>query len=109
MLISTTISLLLITCILTPLYLAFPDIYTYELMIFDNSMNLAFLVDILVTFNSAYVNHDYYLIDDRKVCFQYHIALDYRCHLPQILVHSRLLSLDTLRSNYRWIKCEQTS
>lgn len=59
---------LLITCILTPLNLAFSD--TLEAipwyMNLCYSIDIFFFIDIVVNFNSAYIDESYEVIDDRK-------------------------------------------
>ena len=59
---------LLITCILTPLNLAFSE--TLEAIAWYMNLNYAidcfFFIDIVVNFNSAYIDESYEVIDDRK-------------------------------------------
>lgn len=62
-------SMICFTCCLTPYNLAFPDGQELTGQILDFVMNGLFLIDIFVNFFSAYVNADYKLIDDRKVCY----------------------------------------
>ena len=62
--------LIVITCMMTPYVLAFPEVYTREIMLFDNSMNLIFFIDVMICFFSAYHDEEYTIIDDHKVCFQ---------------------------------------
>ena len=57
----------MLTCGFTPYYLAFPEKYTTPLMIFDSSMNILFLADIIINFLSAFHDSDYEVIDDFKV------------------------------------------
>lgn len=59
--------MILLTCILTPFYLAFPDTYSPGMNNFDYAMNIVFFIDIFINFNSAYNNENYKVIDDRKV------------------------------------------
>ena len=59
--------MILLTCILTPFYLAFPDCYGSGMNSFDHVMNIGFLIDIFINFASAYHNANYKVIDDRKV------------------------------------------
>lgn len=59
--------MILLTCILTPFYLAFPDTYSLGMNNFDHAMNIVFLFDIFINFASAYNNANYKVIDDRKV------------------------------------------
>lgn len=65
----TTISIILmLTCIITPVNLAFAEelekIDWY--MTFNAVIDWLFFLDILVNFNSAYQNEMYEMIDDRK-------------------------------------------
>ena len=59
---------LLVTCILTPLNLAFSE--TLESIVWYMNMNYSidffFFIDILVNFNSAYIDESYEVIDNRK-------------------------------------------
>jgi hypothetical protein len=57
----------MITCVLTPTYVAFPDFYTPKTMILDNIMNAFFVLDILVNFFTAYYDEDFLLIEKNKV------------------------------------------
>lgn len=52
---------------MTPFSLAFPETYSYGLMIFDTIMNFLFLIDIFLRFITVYYDDDYNLIDDRWV------------------------------------------
>lgn len=56
---------------MTPFALAFPETYSYGLMIFDTLMNFFFLIDIILRFMTAYYDDDYNLIDDRMVTLFY--------------------------------------
>jgi hypothetical protein len=56
---------------LTPLFLAFPDIYTSGMMYMDQSMNVMFLVDIILNFFTAFFDEDYMIINDIKVSFTF--------------------------------------
>ena len=57
------------TCILTPLYVAFQNLYTREMQILDNTMNAIFIIDIFLSFFSAYYDEDFIIIDSTKVFF----------------------------------------
>lgn len=58
---------LIITCIITPLNIAFNDIKHEEGgNLGDYIIDFLFLIDIIVIFNSAYYNDDSEIIDDRK-------------------------------------------
>jgi len=59
---------LIITCIQTPLNIAFEDIDnpSKKSAILDYIIDALFFVDIIVIFNSAYYDDDVELIDDRK-------------------------------------------
>lgn len=63
----TSISFILLTCVLTPIYLAFPEIETPKLVILDQLMNLFFLCDIFINFISAYYDSDYQIVDHPNV------------------------------------------
>lgn len=49
----------MLTCTLTPYYLAFPDGYGTYMDSLDNAMNIIFGIDIIFNFFSAYYNEDY--------------------------------------------------
>ena len=59
--------ILLVTCLLTPWQLAF---YAVEdsmvLSVINDCIDLLFLIDIIVIFNTAFYDEDLDLIDDRK-------------------------------------------
>ena len=57
------------TCILTPLYVAFSNLYTREMQILDNTMNAIFIIDIFLCFFSAYYDEDFIIIHTSKVIF----------------------------------------
>ena len=64
---------LIITCIQTPLNIAFEDLDASKVdngvksfVILDYIIDALFLIDILVIFNSAFYDEDVELIDDRK-------------------------------------------
>jgi len=58
--------ILLISCILTPLRIAFgEDEEPMGWEIINNTIDGLFLIDILVIFSSAYYDDDYNIIDDR--------------------------------------------
>jgi uncharacterized membrane protein len=70
MLWDTVISIiLLITCFVTPINLAFAEetdkVYWY--VVFNYVIDVLFLFDIIINFNCAYQNEMYEMIDDRKV------------------------------------------
>ena len=61
---------LIITCIQTPLNIAFEDVSNENAnnfsKILDYCIDFLFLLDIIVIFNSAFYDEDVELIDDRK-------------------------------------------
>lgn len=57
------------TCTLTPYTLAFPETYTADLYYFDISMNIVFVMDMIVNFVSAYYDGEMHVVDDHKVSF----------------------------------------
>ena len=48
------------------MFLAFPDMYTENVLIMDDAINIIFFIDIIVNFMSAHYDSDYTIIDDRK-------------------------------------------
>lgn len=59
--------LLVITCILTPYTIAFVGTSTLGQTIFNTTIDIFFLIDIIFNFNSAFTDEDFIVIDDRKV------------------------------------------
>jgi hypothetical protein len=59
--------MVILTCILTPINIAFPEMYQRPLQIADYTLSLLFLVDIVVNFCSAYYDDDYVLIENLQV------------------------------------------
>ena len=61
--------ILFISCLLTPLEIAFSrgtsDAYSTHAII-DYMFDLLFFIDVLVIFNSAYLNDEFVIIDNRK-------------------------------------------
>lgn len=56
---------------MTPLYAAFPNLYTKEMQILDYFMNAIFFIEIILNFFTAYYDEDFIIIDTTKVskCF----------------------------------------
>lgn len=65
--------ILLSVCVTTPLDIAFADINeSFTILTFSFFVDMLFLVDMLVIFNSAYYTKDMDTIDDRKeICKNY--------------------------------------
>ena len=61
--------MIVVTCGLTPFFLAFPEQQVAGLKIFEQIMNVFFLIDIIVNFFSAYYETDLKIIDDSKVTY----------------------------------------
>jgi hypothetical protein len=59
--------MVILTCILTPINIAIPEMYKRPLQIADYTLSLLFLVDIVVNFCSAYFDDDYVLIENLQV------------------------------------------
>ena len=59
---------LITTCIITPLNIAFSLDHTSnpELIHIDIVIDILFLIDVIIIFNTAYYTEDYECIDDRK-------------------------------------------
>ena len=55
------------TCTITPYTLAFPEVYTDSLYIFDMVMNVIFVIDMSINFLSAYYDAEFKIVDDYKV------------------------------------------
>ena len=68
---------LIITCIQTPLNIAFEDVSdtsrdTFSIYL-DYIIDFLFFLDIIVIFNSAYYDEEVELIDDRKEIAKFYI------------------------------------
>ena len=65
--------ILLISCVLTPLRIAFGETKDpIEWMIINNFIDICFFMDMIVVFCSAYYNSEYIIVEDRVL-----IAKDY--------------------------------
>jgi hypothetical protein len=89
----------MITCGLTPLYLAFPEQYTSNVSMFDDIMNIIFFFDIVINFFTAYVNEDGELVDNLKVTSFRIYLLDHLSALSEVLVRHRFPLRHTVRHN----------
>ena len=66
---------LLTTCILTPLNIAFNlEESNRKLKVVDYMIDFLFFVDIIVIFNSAYYTDDYECVDDRPTIAKSYIS-----------------------------------
>ena len=66
---------LIITCIMTPLNIAFNEDNIDETSkVLDNIIDLLFCMDIIVIFNSAFYNEDSEIIDDRKEIAKWYLT-----------------------------------
>jgi hypothetical protein len=59
--------LVIVTCIFTPYAMAFIKESSTEMTVFEQLMNLFFLVDMILVFYSAYLDSDFNTIDSHKV------------------------------------------
>lgn len=60
--------LIFITCILTPINMAFTkDEENFGIQVFDSVINVLFFIDVMIQFNTAFYDSDFNIIDDRKV------------------------------------------
>lgn len=60
--------ILMLTCIITPLNIAFQgEVENIESIVIEHMINALFFVDIIVIFISAFYDEDVDLIDDRKI------------------------------------------
>jgi hypothetical protein len=57
----------MVTCGMTPILMAFPELQTTEITYLDNSMNIVFGIDIILNFFTAYYDEDFIIVDDKKV------------------------------------------
>ena len=94
----TVISIiLLITCFITPINLAFQEetemVEWY--MMFNYVIDILFFMDILVNFNSAYQNEMYEMIDDRKVIAKTYLSGWFVIDLLAIIPFTVILDLFT--------------
>ena len=66
------------TCASTPYSLAFPDIYSNNMISFDITIDVLFFVDVIINFLCAYYNTDFEIIDDYKVRTAHILTAFYR-------------------------------
>ena len=59
--------LVIVTCVFTPYAMAFIQESSTEMTVFEQLMNLFFLVDMILVFYSAFLDSDYNTIDNHKV------------------------------------------
>ncbi len=99
-------ALVIVTCIFTPYAMAFIQESSSEMTVFEQLMNLFFLVDMILVFYSAYLDSDYNTIDSHNVkIYTAHTTLDDRPKVLQQLVPNRSDLSDPLRPDYdvkRW-------
>lgn len=59
--------LIIITCGMTPVFIAFPELQTEGSDNFEIAMNIIFALDVVLNFFSAFYDADYTIVDDYKV------------------------------------------
>jgi hypothetical protein len=57
----------MVTCGMTPIFMAFPELQTNEISYLDNAMNIVFGIDIILNFFTAYYDEDFIIVDENKV------------------------------------------
>jgi hypothetical protein len=94
--------ILLLTCFMTPINLAFGDevdkIEWYS--DFNMIIDLLFFADIIVNFNSAYQDDLLQMVDDRKVIAMKYLTGWFFIDLVAILPFNQLIDLITLNDNF---------
>jgi hypothetical protein len=65
--------ILIFTCLVTPYRLAFVDIETQTWKLINYGVDVCFVLDILIIFNSAFNDEDLKLVDNRKKIFRAYI------------------------------------
>jgi hypothetical protein len=88
---------LIITCIQTPLNIAFEDVSNEKggndfNKILDYCIDFLFFLDIIVIFNSAYYDEDIELIDDRKDIAAFYIQGWFIVDLLAIIPFDQIIS-----------------
>ena len=92
----------MVTCGMTPILMAFPELQTTEITYLDNAMNIVFGIDIILNFFTAYYDEDFIIVDDNKVILFLKLKnTENRYWLPQILVHWRYHLCHTFRGDLR--------
>lgn len=66
-------SFIVLTCVLGPWSLAFPDSYSGFPVYLDYLMNIFFGFDLILNFFCAYLDTDFQIVDDYKVTIKAHI------------------------------------
>lgn len=69
----------MITCGFTPFFLAFPDLVTTNITIFDNCMNAIFFIDLITNFFSAFHDEDFEIVDAPSVRISVVVTHSYCC------------------------------
>lgn len=59
--------LIIVTCMMSPIMLAFPELQTTGVQYFDLSINIFFMFDIILNFRTAYYDEDYSIEDSPRV------------------------------------------
>lgn len=57
---------LVFSCLTIPYRVAFVEVETTRWIIINNSVDIVFLFDIIIIFNTAYFDDDFQIIDNRK-------------------------------------------
>jgi hypothetical protein len=65
-----SVRLIIATCGMTPVFIAFPELQTQGSDILEMTMNLIFAIDVVLNFFSAFYDQDYTIIDDYRVGFK---------------------------------------
>lgn len=82
-------SLIISTCGLAPIFLAFPEMYSDGFEMYDYCVNAIFGLDIIFNFFSAYYDFDFQIVDSIKVRTKFVlICLENFLEICDIMVHS---------------------
>lgn len=97
--------ILLIVCVTTPLDIAFSDVNEDNKFGYSNVIDILFLCDMIVIFNSAYYSKDMDIIDDRKTISKSYLTgwftLDLLAIIPFDLIFSQSSSNSQFNSLVR--------
>jgi hypothetical protein len=93
--------MILLNSLVTPFYIAFPEVSTYEIEIIEKILNAVFIADLILSFNTAYYNpREHKVVDSYIVKIQPKAdsLVGHRGELSHGLVLGRLNQCPPLRA-----------
>ncbi|TNV85871.1 hypothetical protein FGO68_gene14280 [Halteria grandinella] len=96
--------IIIMSCFLTPVYLAFPDLQTDNMQILDQSMNLLFLIDIILSFISARYDSEHQIIDNPCVISKNYLCTWFLVDLSSVIPFELLFSFGSFNKITRFTR-----